>query len=322
MRQIFLIATCFVVMDGCACNGDGTTGRFIFVPEHCVEDALNRCQQSIDPIAPGATLIITPIPTSGGCGADASFSDAKTTDATVFTATVMGPQILITAVAPGHATLSLLTSSGAVVDSLPLEVAAVATVQIVRPRNVSSVVVQDGTPQTLHYNRIDSTERVLIGTGGANVVASANLSSAPNQAPPPPSFPRFLGSPFTFVGTVGTGTLAVSQGSAMDTLDVAVVATTEIAAIGFPTPPTSVVYESMSLVYIDSAGQLPDGSPVFGPHCIWALPNSLSQFSDAQLMAEEPVFMEDGPYWRDYFTGSGSALCTMGTAAATVGIAQ
>ena len=230
--------------------------------------------------------------------------------------------MIVTSANPGQANLQLVDGNGGVVDQIELHVEPIATLQVHDPGQptlppLAAATIVDGVSETVHFDRFSATGEALIGYNGVDFSVPAPIVRDPD--PQESASTYFFGSPLTFHGSDGSATIVATSGSHMTTLGVTFVSPSAITSVIVSPRRFPVVSGGHSITGVDTVGALSDGTPVFGTVCQWgAFTGTVSVFVDPTTV--EPVYLEDGPVWRTYFEGTGTATCTVGAATETINV--
>jgi hypothetical protein len=308
----------FVLLFACA-SPQTKRGAVFFEYDQCTIDIDDGpCIHHYESIAAGGAQQRILLRNANGCG-QPNVSSVRSTDESVFTAALTASgDVLVTTGAAGAADLELLDGGGGLIDAATLRVEDVASIPPLK--DPSGPVILAGNVQTLHLDRLDARGIVLIGTGGTVFSSTGPIA---RDADPPTSGDRFAGTPFTFHGDVGDAVLTATHGAASFTAPMHFVDTTGIAAVQIFAEQHPVVEKGTSLITVDSIGVDAAGKSIFGTRCNWSsFSGTAALYDDAELEKDElpPSFLELGGVRRDYFSGHGTATCTIAAATATVTI--
>ncbi|HEX6835144.1 MAG TPA: hypothetical protein VF334_01155 [Polyangia bacterium] len=313
-----LFAALFALL---ACAAPQTKrGAVFFEFDQCIVDVdEGPCLHHYESIASGGAQQRILLRKADGCGGKVNASSVRSTDEHVFTAALAdNGDVIVTTAAAGAADLELLDGSGGIIDAATLTVEDVASIPPLK--DPSGFQILAGNVQTLHFEQLDARAITLVGTGG--IAFSWTGPIARDADPPPRAGDHFDGTPFTFHGDVGDATLAAAHGAASWSAPIRFVDLGAVATVAVAAPPLDhVVEKGTSLVYFDSIGTDAAGKAIFGTRCAWSdFTGTAALYDDASLETFELQFLEQGGTRRDYFSGHGTATCTIGAATATVTI--
>ena len=287
----------------------GAKGRYEFGIEN---DA--GVPQQFGPVADGGAhvLVVADPKPSGGCSsqpAPPAFASAASSDPTVATATrnADGTIEVVTATA-GSTDIQLLDDTGAVIDSLTIDIESVTSLAFATPGSVQ--VLASGT-YNVDVTPTGATDEPLIGAA-SRIEASADGTLANVTVTPTMVSADAVVS---FAATDrGNGTVTVTAGSLTETLVVMVVAGTDITSIALGSGgfgPSFNPNDDTEVVWTQAVAA---GGPVFGATCAWQVDPSeatLHSHAPADDLGNSPlensqfVLNGDGPF---------PATCTIGSA--------
>ena len=324
-----------VAVISCAPTYDGDKGVAQFLPSQCIDFGTDSDRCITNALAPGGAILdFTITPANGGCGTTVNFASAGSSNPSVLTATKLDAHtVRVTSGQPGSAEVQLLDNSGSVIDSYPLGVMEVGSMQfggyglqsaISTSTPVQVIADHVWTVHVQAWAKADPYQKLhdegaisyrLSGPITQDAAAPFDMTGVPSKT--------FPGDAVAFHGTSGSASIVATSGTAAATLMVRVVDPSEIATVAFGAQ-YQVIDQGQHEVAVDTAPALADGTAVFSDQlCAWTTDPAISvNTRPNQFAAGPPTSLDFTDIDRNYFIvpklGSYAATCTIYGVSATV----
>jgi len=265
----------------------------------------------VTPIASGGTTVeIRAWVHSGGCNPAPSFTHVASSHPDVATFTYDGALVTATTGAPGTTDLELLAADDKLVDRLSLEVEDIAALRFA---NAAAPRVLSGSGFQVGVGLFDAEGRPLSGPGRVQVTGTAPLSVTASD--------HFLGTAAVVSGTgagPGTGTITAVAGDVQASLDVQVVARTDITAVELGTGSWAPRYFPSGRLWAVWTTPSTAEGPVYGAACSWTISDPSVTLSSSSTAADMDDSVHNNAQFELASPGTFSATCTVGGAQTTV----
>jgi hypothetical protein len=294
-----------IALGGGDCRASHTTkqGKFDLV---MLDSA--ALDQPWSPISTGTHVMISVSAASGGCGGagHATFMQVTSSDPGVATFTQpSGSEIEVNALSQGTAELQFLDASGKVIDTVAIDVAQIAAVDL--QTQDQPVQVLGAFTYDLEVAVEDASGRKLAVGPGRVTKQTTGLISA-NQTD------TFTGAKLEVTAT-STGTLTVSADTASATLDVQTVNSTDIRSIELGTGSWAPSYNPNDQTAVVWLTPMTATGEVYGIDCSWGFDNNGGiVLSSSRPATDLTQTVHNNAQFTLLTSGNHTVTCTIGSA--------
>jgi len=312
-RHLWLPIAAIATM-GADCGPVGTSGQQERFEFWYVDQSTNTFETEVPlvPIvSPGVHLALRAMQhPSGGCNREMlTFSQVRSTNPEVATFELADDQaIAMTTNAVGTAELELLDSAGNTVDSIAIEVAAIAAFD----RPTGHVGLMAGGSYRLELHTIDALGRT-VGGGPGRIHQTVTRAVTAKQDD------SFDGATFSLENpAVGNSTLTVTADTARTTLAIRTVDASAVTAINLGTDSFSPRYSpTEQSEYLYTIASTSSG-PVYGARCSWQIDDPSVQLVDNGASYDLGTQAASSAQFKLTEPGRFDVVCAIGTARLTV----
>ena len=287
--QLWILAASAALSLGgeCTANTYGTLNQAQFLPMHqqCEPDGY---EYAVPMYAAGdAEDDIEVRMVTHGCS-HASYQTIRSTHPEVATLTAIPNGVHIKTGTAGTTDLQLLDEQGQIVDTTPIVVSEIFRYDL--PYNGDAVIVEN-VPMWVFYNTYDGNKTSLMDSGATQTTVSGSITMLPSDPP--------ACSPAKLVGSVGMGTLRISNGSILGGMGVEVVNINKVASIALQANKPS----DRGRVSVYATAKLADGRSVSGVDCQWTANDPAVTLPKANTSPRVVYFDGRGPTYVPLIAG-------------------